>query len=441
MNLVVGILTRIENMAWNMNAMSSARTAIAMACLLMPPMCRLARGETPLVSQEQAARNGLERAWFAQIPVDPSRSRVSTWYLYYDRLYAVTDSGILTALNAETGEQLWAKQVGKPGRAAFGPGANEKYLGIVSGAKLYLLDRRDGRALWVHELGSAPSSGPALSRNYAYVALVTGRIEGYKLEDPAAQPWYYQSMGRTMLRPTTTGEVVSWPTTAGYLYVSRAENPGVLFRLQTNDDIVTSPAEAEPYLYIASLDGYIYAIHELTGREKWRYSTGFTITSSPAIVGKQVYVASAEPALFCLNAETGQELWSVAGVSHFGAQGKQRVYASDKYGNLLVIDAKTGGVLSRMRVDEGEYTLVNPQSDRLFLVNDRGLVQCLHEIGAKDVTMYRHPPAPPAAPAKRGQAPAAVSPPADASTPPAPAAEAAAPDGAPPAEAPAADHD
>jgi hypothetical protein len=361
-----------------------------------------ARSETPLVTPNEAARHGLERAWFAQVPVDPSRSRVTSWYLYYDRLYALTDSGIVSAINAETGEQLWSKQIGKPGHPAYGPAANSNFLGIVSGGNLYMLDRNDGRLQWVRALGSAPSSGPALSNDYAYVALITGRIEGYKLTDPTAQPWYYQSKGRTYLKPTTTGQVVSWPTAEGYLYVSRADIPGVLFRLETNDDIVTSPAQMEPYLYIASLDGYLYAVHEMTGREKWRYSTGYSIHSSPAVVGKQVYVASFEPALHCLDAETGHELWSVLGVSHFAAQGKQRVYASDRFDNLLVMDSKTGNPIGRLNVGEGLSTLVNDQTDRLFLVNDVGLVQCLHEIGAEQPTLYRHPPAPAAA---TGEAP------------------------------------
>jgi outer membrane protein assembly factor BamB len=368
-----------------------------------------ALAESLLVTYEKAARHGLERAWFAQVPVDPSRSRVSTWYLYYDRLYAVTDSGVVTALNAETGEQLWAKQVGKPGHSAFGPGANSDYLGVVSGGSLYLLDRHNGRAQWVRELGSAPSSGPALSEEYAFVALVTGRIEGYKVDDPAAQPWYYQSNGRTFLRPTATGRVVSWPTTAGYLYVADANDPGVLFRLETNDDIVTSPAAMGENLYIASLDGYLYCLHELTGQEKWRYSTGYSIESSPAIVGKQAYVASFEPALHALNAETGTPLWTAPGVSHFAAQGQKRVYASDRLGNLLILDAGTGNPLGRMEVGDGLSTLVNDQTDRIFLVSDRGLVQCLHEIGAKEPTVHRPPAAPPAAtPSPTAEPPADV---------------------------------
>jgi outer membrane protein assembly factor BamB len=347
-----------------------------------------------LVTHDQAARHGLERAWFAQIPVDASRSRVTTWYLYHDRIYGVTNSGIITALNAETGEQLWLKQVGKPGYPAFGPGANTDHLGVISGSKLYLLNRHDGRLEWARQLGSAPSSGPALSDEYAFVALVTGRIEGYQLDDPKTQPWYYQSKGRTYLRPTVTGSIVSWPTAEGYLYVSRADEPGILFRLETSADIVTSPASMDPFLYVASRDGYLYCVHQLTGEEQWRFSTGYSIDSSPAIVAKQAYVASVEPALYALDAQTGRELWMMPGVSHFAAEGKERVYASDRYGNLLVLDAKTGNPVSRMQVGEGLSTLVNDQSDRIFLANDRGLVQCLREIGVTQPTFYRTPPAP-----------------------------------------------
>ena len=194
-----------------------------------------------------------------------------------------------------------------------------------------------------------------------------------------------------------TGNVVSWPTASGYLYVADANDPRVLFRLQTSGDIVTSPAQQSPYLYIASLDGYLYCINELTGDEEWRYSTGYSITSSPAVVGDMAFVASFEPALHAIDSKTGDEKWIAPGVSHFAARGKDRIYASDAYGNVLILDAATGRQVGRLPVAEGLTTLVNDQTDRIFLVNDRGLVQCLHEIGANEPTLYRQPIAPPAA--------------------------------------------
>lgn len=344
-----------------------------------------------LVRYEDAARHGLERAWFAQVPLDPSRTRATAWLLYFDTLYCVTDAGVVTALDAETGAERWSRQIGRPGEPAFGPDANEDFLGVVSGTTLYMLHREDGRTEWSRQLGSAPSSGPALSKTFAFVALVTGRIEGYRLNDAKEQPWYFLSRGRTHLRPTTTGRVVSWPTSEGYLYVSDANDPRVLFRLETNADIVTSPAEREPYIYIASLDGYLYALDEMTGREQWRYSTGYPIMSSPAIVEAHAYVASIEPVLHCLDAKTGAQLWTLPGASHFATEGKSRVYASDRLGNLLVVDTETGALLGELRTAEGLSTLVNDQTDRIFMVNDRGLVQCLREIGATQPTLHRQP--------------------------------------------------
>jgi len=350
-----------------------------------------ARNTRQLVSRSAAARNGLERAWFAQVAVDPQRSRVSKWLLYYDRIYAVTSSGLVTALDAETGEIYWTRHVGTSGFAAFGPGANNEYLGVVGGSKLYIYGRDDGRLIWSRKLGSAPSSGPALTNDRAFIALMSGRIEGYSLHEPEVQPWYYTSKGRTFLRPTATGDVVSWPTNAGNLYVCNPEGPKISFRLETNDDIVTSPAASPPYLYIASMDGYLYCMNENTGREKWRFSTGYAIVSSPAIVGDQAYVASRQPALHAVNAETGRERWRVRGASDFVAQGKDRVYAADQFGNLLVIDTTTGQQIGRLDAAEDSMTLVNDQTDRIFLANDRGLIQCLHEIGVSEPVIYREP--------------------------------------------------
>jgi hypothetical protein len=132
-------------------------------------------------------------------------------------------------------------------------------------------------------------------------------------------------------------------------------------------------------------------MHELSGDEQWRFSTGYSITSSPAVVGDTVYVASFEPALHAVDTATSKERWSAPGASHFAAKGKDRVYASDRYGNLLLLDAKTGVRQGRIPVAEGIKTLVNDQTDRIFLVNDRGLVQCFREIGAGQPTRYRQP--------------------------------------------------
>lgn len=363
--------------------------ALALAAGTMAPTV----ARSPLVSYDDAARCGLVRSWYAQAPVDYSRSRVEQWKLFYDRIYATSTAGLLTEFDAETGETTWTTSIGAPGAAAFGPGVNLDYVAIVSASKLYLLDRRDGHVIWSRDLGSAPAAGPALSDRYAFVALLSGRIEAYDLKDPEAQPWYYSSAGRSYQRPTVTGRVVSWPTTTGYLYVASAEDPRLLYRLETNDEIVASPVEQRPYLYAASRDGYIYCVQEITGAEKWRFSTGYAIESKPAVVGDVTFAASQEPALHALDSKTGEEGWVALGLSSFVARGKERVYAADTFGNIYVIELKSGQYVNGLTVPQGTQTIVNDQTDRIFLVNDRGLVQCLHEQGVDMPTKYREPPA------------------------------------------------
>jgi len=344
---------------------------------------------SPLVSNVEASQLGLVRSWFAQVRVDPSEHKVAHWVLDHDQIFAITSAGTVQSIDSETGETLWITEVGRGHSPAAGIAVNKKYVAILGASRLYLLDRVNGHQLWSRQVGGASSAAPALSKTYAYVALMNGRVEGYRLDDPTAAVWQHQSFGRVFQSPTTTGKVVSWPTDRGLLYVGKADSPGILFRVETNDEIVAAAAEQAPYLYVASLDGYLYCFHELTGSEQWRYATGFAITSKPAVVGDKAFVASEGPSLHAVDATTGQPLWQVAGATQFAALGKQHTYCMDRYGQLIVLDNESGSIVGRIASDAANTALVNEQSDRIFLVNDRGLVQCLHEIGADQPLKHR----------------------------------------------------
>ena len=342
-----------------------------------------------LVSNQKASQVGLERAWFAQVRVDPARHKVVHWLPDGDHLFALTSAGSIQCFDTETGATLWTTEVGVGHAPAAGLAVNEKYLALLGAGRIYIMDRGDGHQLWSLPVGGAPTAAPALSVDYAYVALVSGRVEGYHLEDPTTPVWQYDSIGRTFQSPTATGKVVSWPTDRGLLYVGRADPPRVLFRVETHDEIVTAPAEQDPYLYVASLDGNLYCFHETNGSEQWRYSTGYAVTSTPAIVEDTVFVASEGPTLHAVNATTGKFLWRVDGVTQFVALGKQHTYGMNRYGTIIVLDNDSGAIAGQLPTSANTQALVNDKSDRLFLVSDRGLVQCLHEIGADEPTWHR----------------------------------------------------
>ena len=79
----------------------------------------------------------------------------------------------------------------------------------------------------------------------------------------------------------------------------------------TNGRIAASPAVVDGVVYVASLDGYLYAIDANTSSQRWSIAiqTGSYLESSPAVVNGVVYIGSSDYKLYAINATTGKILW------------------------------------------------------------------------------------------------------------------------------------
>ena len=117
--------------------------AFLVAIVIMPA----ASFAKSLVANQTAARLGLERAWFAQIRVDPAQHKVMHWLLDKDQLFALTSAGAVQSIDAETGKTLWTTEVGAGNAAAAGMAVNAKYVALLGAGQLYVLDRADGHHL------------------------------------------------------------------------------------------------------------------------------------------------------------------------------------------------------------------------------------------------------------------------------------------------------
>jgi outer membrane protein assembly factor BamB len=357
-----------------------------------------------MLSAAEARQLGLQRAWFAQVNLDSARNRLERAVLYGDRLTIMTSAGVVQELNALTGETIWTARIGNPEHPSLGPAANDKAVAVVNGSTLYVLDKNDGKPIVVRPVGGAPGAAPALAESHVFVPLVTGRIEAYPIdEQQKLTPWYYQSYGRAMVPPMATAESVVWATDSGHMYVGNAKDLRVRFRLEAGSEIVAPPASGPPYVYAATSTGEVFSMHEATGVRRWKYAAGFPIHRAPAVVGNLVFVSSEEPMLHCIDATRGTEIWAAPGVNQFAAASKTRVYGVDVLGALVVLDAATGATLGRIFRDTDTHALVNDQTDRIYVVSADGLVQCYHELDAKEPTYHRPKPAPPTPPATEGE--------------------------------------
>jgi hypothetical protein len=222
------------------------------------------------------------------------------------------------------------------------------------------------------------------------VPLLNGRVEGYPLDKEVFTPWYYQSFGRASVPPIVTAGSVVWSTDSGHLYVADADDLAVRARLETGSEIAAPAAHRGPYVFVAAVNGEVFGFDEGRGRRLWKYATGYIITRAPAAVGDSIYVTTDEPALHSIDAAKGIAKWEAPNVAQFAAASRNRVYGVDELGALVVLDAASGAMIGRVPVDESTSALVNDQTDRLYLVSDDGMIQCLREIGAKE-PLYHQP--------------------------------------------------
>jgi len=87
---------------------------------------------------------------------------------------------------------------------------------------------------------------------------------------------------------------------------------GVKWIFKAGGPIVTSPVLADGVVYIASLDGHLYAVDQETGKEKWNFKSRMPITSTPAVEGDALYFVSSAGALAALNRSDGKPKWVFA---------------------------------------------------------------------------------------------------------------------------------
>ena len=157
-----------------------------------------------IITDATAQRYGLTRLWVTQAQVSRGQSRLQAVVLYDGRLfargkdaaakdapaedesrrwtlYAQSNRGTLEAIDAETGQTLWAKLIGQPSHPSLLPAVCGDLVATINGSTLYVMNRYNGEILYHTMVNGAVGGGPALSVDRAYVPMVNGMILAYRL--------------------------------------------------------------------------------------------------------------------------------------------------------------------------------------------------------------------------------------------------------------------
>jgi outer membrane protein assembly factor BamB len=122
----------------------------------------------------------------------------------------------------------------------------------------------------------------------------------------------------------------------------------LLWNFTTMQGVVTSPAVANGYVFVGSIDGAVYCLNSSNGELDWYYPTGSVVESSPAICNGIVYIGSYDDNVYALNATNGAKLWNYTTgdeVTSSPAVVNGVVYIGSYDGNVYALNATSGAKL------------------------------------------------------------------------------------------------
>ncbi len=380
---------------------------LLLSLLLVTAFPSLARSQDSLPDANILARHGLEMGWWGYAVINPQRDKIEQVSITETQVFLQSDSGMVTAFNAETGSKMWAARVGNYDSSSFPVTTNEQYALIISGLRIYCLNRFTGQQLWELEIPSYPSTPVAMDDQNLYFGTIGGVVFAYRLEKvkelfeaaklpqftASAEAWRYRASQEITTQPLTNGRVVSFASRDGSVYTVSANQRRLIYQFETDAPIVAPLTSNGSQLFVASQDYNNYSIDLETGMVQWHFVSGFPIKNAPISVGSQLFVVPEGGGLFSVNAATGLAAWngSVEDVNHFLSATPSKVYGSDYLKNMLIVDRRTGKLESKIHLPQFNIWTANARTDRLFLCHTDGLIVMLREQKREFPVYHQHP--------------------------------------------------
>jgi outer membrane protein assembly factor BamB len=194
-------------------------------------------------------------------------------------------------------------------------------------------------------LSSISIAQAAVTNSYAWNTLQGNeRRTGYT-ESPAPDSnqtyWKFQTGGPIMSSPVASAGMVFVASTDGYLYAVNATTGAKIWDFLIGTG-ANSPSVAHGKVFITSKSGNVYAINMYTGSEVWSKSLGEEAGfGAPLIVGSRVFV-NGNQTVFALNEAIGVNLYSEP--IHHANGIAPLAYNDSAYGNGLIYAVVLGGM-------------------------------------------------------------------------------------------------
>ncbi len=137
--------------------------------------------------------------------------------------------------------------------------------------------------------------------------------------------------------------------------------------------------------FFATTAGQVYAIEATRqGRVIWSAPLGEPFFDPILLDGSRIFLRSTFGNLFELDVATGISLWDAprGGVGELIGVSAGYIFIKSLAGGFAALDSESGKTVREIRSLQPARVLANDKTDRLYLISDRGTLQCLRPVGS-----------------------------------------------------------
>ena len=332
-----------------------------------------------------------------------------------DRVYAADGFGLVVAHDRFNGERVWKTRIGDadgPGLkfwdrrdAAFvsggvGAGGGHVYVGTTRGV-VVALSAADGSEVWRIDVGTEVIAPPVYDEGRVFVQTIDGRLIARE-SDTGEEIWTFDNPVPILtLRGTATpvasdglvysgfanGMVVAIKADDGQrLWQHRVMLPQGRSELDRMVDVDASPLLEGPIMYAVSFQGRLAAIRRADGRPLWERDASSFLNMAVGL--GQLYFIDEEDKILAIDQESAEDSWQQEGFlrRELGSPVAYSNYVvvGDDAGYLHVLAQSDGRIIGRKKVDgDGLRSPFIEVDQTLYVVSNGGTLSA-YDIRALD---------------------------------------------------------
>lgn len=222
--------------------------------------------------------------------------------------------------------------------------------------------------IWKFKCEDEIRGSPILHEGRLYIGAYDNNL--YALDAATGEfLWKYATEDGISSTPTIHEDKLYIGSADYYVHAISIRSGKNIWKFETEGPIYSSPQVAEQHVFIGSDDHFLYVLNTRTGRMAWRMDGGAKVRSSPLIIGDNAYFATEGGEIYCVDF-SGNTQWHTSAKRAFTASphfANGIIYIPSLDGVLYALDAKTGWVIWRFRLNKGSISTPATNDTHVFL--------------------------------------------------------------------------